>query len=89
MTDVLDTTLEEFPDSQLVWRTSHYPSDCNNNKLDWIGRDLARLEQEREHQNKPYFHSNRLFQLEQATRHVLSQPDYQDQVRINEWGHLM
>ncbi|TIC21719.1 cation efflux protein [Wallemia mellicola] len=89
MSDVLDTTLEEFPDSQLVWRTSHYPSDCNNNKLDWIGRDLARLEQEREHQNKPYFHSNRLFQLEQATRHVLSQPDYQDQVRINEWGHLM
>lgn len=88
MSDMLESTLSEFPQSQVVWRTSHYPSDCNDHKLDWIGRNMVRLEQERLYQDKPYFHSNRLFQLDQAARYVLEKEEFKG-VRLNEWGRLM
>ncbi|TIB60445.1 hypothetical protein E3P78_03154 [Wallemia ichthyophaga] len=100
MSEMLSATQSIFPSAQLVWRTCHYPSESNHKLdwIDWIGRSIntdinthakmARLEQERLYQDKPYFHLNRLFQLDQAARYVLQKEEF-DGVGLNEWGRLM
>ncbi|TIA89317.1 hypothetical protein E3P99_02107 [Wallemia hederae] len=98
MTDMLHATSAIFPSSQIVWRTSHYPADHRvdeqQHHLNWLSRDMSTRELELEHQrqllyhNKPYFHSNRLFQLDQAARFVVESEQFDD-IRLNEWGRLM
>ncbi|KAL7410015.1 hypothetical protein BDY24DRAFT_401115 [Mrakia frigida] len=84
---IVKSTVKAFPGVKVVWRSMHYPSD-KNAKLDWF----MGWNWDNDAVHRPFFHHNRILQLDQASRSAIipqgSSPGIPE-VEFSEWGNIL